>query len=799
MILRLMSNVIPAFYRFFTARRPAVSLPSSAKKRVQAGLLTLCLASSQALAQSEESCKPQWITPPQNVKPETSIGPTILEADELIQPHAELYQLNGDAFIQQPGLVILAEQIEYQRQLQQASAFGEVELHRTDLIIQSSEAHLDNNQQTAKLIQSRYQMKPSRAHGRAQQIKVDQGKNITELQQATFTTCPVQQGLRQLENSESQTQTETDEKVAWQLEFDKVRIDQNKRRVIGKHTTLKFHDIPVFYSPYFDFPLDKRASGLLFPEFGSYKALTDSKSRPYYKQPYYFNIAENYDDTLTVMYLENRGLILENEFRYLQNTAGVRHSAALTLTALNDSETASNGLASLSGNEVVYGEQLEQRWRGKLIANQTWAPGLTSNILWHATSDENFFADIPVEDQLKTVSSTPRHVKADYRTENWHGYARFLSYLPLRNAPNNYEKRPELGVHYNQSYGDLYFDLTAEATEFDIPHDNHNKPEALRSRLVPELSYRINKSYGHLHATTIANHVRYAIHDNGNNTTGKSELDQTVMQYALKGGLIFERDLQIGEHNFVQTLEPELQYLVVPYIDQSDAPRFDTGSKSLAFSNLFAFNRFTGSDRIGDTNQVTAALTSRLLTATGRPFIEAGIGQIFYFDDRKVALGNSAPLITEQSDYFIKLGMTTPDIYLASTSQFSEENTALINANSRVRWNFSDRGKVLLNHTLKNNQLPGEKDTLGFGATVKLSDRWEAGTYWNYDFTNNVRNEVQHALRYDDCCWAGEISVEETQLENGLYNYSFQFLVEFKGLSSSGQGFRNYLNSKLNF
>jgi len=58
---------------------------------------------------------------------------------------------------------------------------------------------------------------------------------------------------------------------------------------------------------------------------------------------------------------------------------------------------------------------------------------------------------------------------------------------------------------------------------------------------------------------------------------------------------------------------------------------------------------------------------------------------------------------------------------------------------------------------------------------------------------------MTNAIRYDDCCWAGELSVEKTQLENGLYNYSFQFLIEFKGLSSGGNSFQDYLGSKLNF
>ena len=751
---------------------------------------------------SESVCQPAWISQPIAISSENIIGPTTLNADELSQPQPNLYELKGAVKISQPGTVMFADKIQYQKDNEQVSAFGHVELHRNDLIIQAKEAHLNNQQQTAELIEARYQMKPSRAHGEAKRIAVDQTRNIAKLENATFTTCPIQKTLRQVQDEDTQMTTITDEKVAWQLSFGEVEINQQSRRLIGKDTTLKFHNVPIFYSPYFDFPLDNRASGLLFPEFGSYKALTDDRARIYYKQPYYFNLAENYDDTLTPMYLENRGLVLENEFRYLQQTGSVKHRGALTVTGLNDSETAKNGLAYIDGNEVVYGETIEQRWRTKLIADQVWSPNLTSSVLWHASSDENFFADIPVEQRYKSVTNIERYLKADYREDNWHAYAQYLDYLPLRDAVTNYEKRPEIGAQYYKNVGNLRFNITAETTQFAVSNGNDGLPEAQRTRLTPELSYGVNKSYGYLQAKMVANTLNYAMQDNGYNTTGQSSFNHTVMQYALRGGLLFERNVSFGGNRYIQTLEPELQYLLVPYVDQTKVPLFDTRDKSLDFSNLFALNRFSGFDRIGDTRQVTAALTSKILSPQGRPFLEAGIGQVLYLEDRQVTLSesnNSDAIITEQSDYFVKLGMTTDKLYLASTSQFSQDSAELINANSRMRWNFTDKTKLLLNHTLSDNQQPDEKETIGVGATFKLNNQWQAGTYWNYDFSNGVRNEMTNALRYDDCCWAGELSVEKTQLENGLYNYSFQFLIEFKGLSSSNHSFDDYLSSKLNF
>lgn len=827
-----MSNLLSSFNRFFKDVGRAVVVAYTIKKRmdqalyqtyykVKSGLLILTLRALRSgvgtglilsalgftsfTAQANELCLPQWIAEPVEVGIEDRSGEIELDADLLTQSNSNLYEFTGSVEINQPGTAMFADKVLYQREQQKIDAFGQVELHNSDLIVLANEAHVDNLQHSTDLLNTQYQMKPSRSHGKAKHISVDQESNIATLKKATFTTCPIQTKIRQLTTQEGQTKTITKEKVAWELKFKELEINQQNRRVTGKHTTLKFHNVPIFYSPYFDFPLDDRASGLLFPNFGNYKSLTDSQSRFYYKQPYYFNLAPNYDDTLTAMPIDGRGLVLENEFRYLQKTEGlgdfgpITHRAALTLTGLKDSETAKNGLAYIDNGNVVYGEPIEQRWRAKLIADQAWSPNLTSSVLWHETSDENFFADIPVEEEYKSVTNIQRYAQANYRQGNWNSYIQFLNYLQLRDATPNYEKRPEIGTSYYQSFGDVDFDIVAETTQFAVSARNHTLPEAQRTRLAPSLSYGINRSYGYLKGNVTVNHLNYAMKNNANNTTGESSLDHTVMQYSLRGGLIFERDFNFAGQGYIQTLEPELQYLLVPYVNQSRVPLFDTSDKSLDFSNLFAYNRFSGFDRIGDTQQVTMALTSKILTQQGRPLFEAGIGQIRYLKDREVALYNNATTDSEQSDYFIKARLTAKKLYLSSTSQFSQEDRTLINANSRARWDYSSKGKVLLNHTVTDSNRPNEKETVALGAAVQLTENWQAGTYWSYDMTNKIRNEMTNALRYDDCCWAGELSLEKTQLVNGLYNYSVQFLIEFKGLSSAGRSFNDYLGSKLDF
>ena len=62
---------------------------------------------------------------------------------------------------------------------------------------------------------------------------------------------------------------------------------------------------------------------------------------------------------------------------------------------------------------------------------------------------------------------------------------------------------------------------------------------------------------------------------------------------------------------------------------------------TFSFNQLFRDDRFSGKDRIGDANQLTMALSSRILDSRGKEKASASIGQIqYYFSDRRVTLNN---------------------------------------------------------------------------------------------------------------------------------------------------------------
>lgn len=741
--------------------------------------------SENGIVINNNHCTPALIAPKQIIPEkvnDVNAAPQNFEADRLLQPLKTQYLLQGNAVFKQPGLVVLSDEAVYDKNEKTAVFNGNVEVHQPELTITADNARIDNENETAVFNHTEYQMLPSRTHGQSNNIQLDQKSQKALLARASLTTCKVN----------------SDQSVDWDLKFDELVINNETRRVVGKNTTLYFKDVPIFYTPYFDYPLDNRASGLLFPETGSYKSLTQQKPNQYIKIPYYFNISPNMDDTLTAIPMTQRGLALENEFRYIAKQNEITHGAKITLTGLQDQLTASEGIVSSDANgNLTFGDKRSERWRASIETNQNWGHGFTSTLNWDEVSDENFFADIPVQNDLKTATQKQRNAQLNYKKGAFGAYIQLLSYLRLQNAAVNYEKRPEIGMNYAKYISDFDFDIAATVTDFVVPVSGHSKPEAVRFHTAPTLSYQNQNSFGSLKATLVANQTQYNMRDNGFNPSTRDSISRFIPQFAVHGGLVFERDIAFNKQTYIQTLEPEIQYLYTPYEDQSDIALFDTANRSVDFSNLFALNRFTGADRIGDTSQVAAAISTKLFNPQGKQIAEAGIGQIAYLQDRKVTLSG----ITETekfSDYYLKASINLKAWYLSSTTRLNNQDQSITNTNTRIKWQQAN-SLALINHTLNNQGQTTETEMLSVGGYTKMNTSWDIGLYGSYDMRNQNFYETQLGLRHDSCCWAVEFVAEHTQLENGLYNDEIKVQFEFKGLSSTDSKFKQALTQKLNF
>ena len=134
---------------------------------------------------------------------------------------------------------------------------------------------------------------------------------------------------------------------------------------------------------------------------------------------------------------------------------------------------------------------------------------------------------------------------------------------------------------------------------------------------------------------------------------------------SVDSGLVFERDASFFGRSYVQTLEPRAYYVYIPHRRQDQIPAFDTAIDDFNFSQLFTENRYLGSDRIGDANQITLAATTRLLDpVSGEERFRAAIGQRYYFENQRVTL-SEAPRTANTSDILLTAESRLSDFWTA--------------------------------------------------------------------------------------------------------------------------------------
>jgi len=195
---------------------------------------------------------------------------------------------------------------------------------------------------------------------------------------------------------------------------------------------------------------------------------------------------------------------------------------------------------------------------------------------------------------------------------------------PQNPVTQPYFREPQVVFNsFRQTLGGIDAGLTAEYVNFT---NNALVPTGARTTAYPTLSLPFVRSYGYVLPKVGVNATWYSLAVPG--TFTDTSLSRVLPIASVDSGLFFEREARWFGSDFVQTFEPRVYYLYVPFKDQNNIPVFDTTTSDLNFSQLFQENIFAGGDRIANANQVSIAATSRLVRpADGQELVRAIIGQ----------------------------------------------------------------------------------------------------------------------------------------------------------------------------
>ena len=730
---------------------PAKSQPSGALAlklltHLFATILLLQVVSATAAEKPESCVIPPSVQAHKSTTPETArardASDTIeISADSAYVIESETTTFEGNVVVQHRGRTIRADRASYHQPSARLRLEGNVQIESADGdIYETRIARVDANRNTGSLGQGQFYFSANNSRGGARKMTLNEDKSVT-FESVQFSTCPA--------NNET-----------WSLYFRRLTLDRESDNGIGHHAVLRIKDIPVFYTPYLRFPLgNRRQSGLLVPEFG-----TSDKVGTFVALPYYLNLAPNYDATVTPRWMSRRGLIGESEFRYLGNS----FTGHVEIDYLSQD--------AITGTRRSY---VALNHRHQL------ARDLSAFIDYAEVSDQNYFADL-VPGQL---ASSPTHlqqrVQVTYQPTGWAVSGQITDYqvldstLTVNEIP--YRRVPQLSLSMLPRRFDSGFSssLNLQYGQFEHPV----LESAKRINFVSAFQYPVHKSWGYITPALTGYYTSYMDRSIG----GDTRLGTVAM--SIDSGLVFERK-HLGDSGWSQTLEPRAFYAYVPFQDQSTLPLFDTSEADFNFDSLFRVNRFTGGDRIGDKNQLTLALGSRLLDGNDNERLEAQIGQTLYFQNRQVSAALPAsPAQTEtQSETIIELaGMLGPTWFLRDT--WSGNISTRTTSQSRQALQYQpDRDRIF---SLGHRYAAGSGNSLDAAAQWKFGTNWSLFSHIQYDLGSQVSLNSLAGFRYRACCWSVQ-AITTRRVDNlGVPSRSFEFQFTLTGLGSNNASNKN--------
>lgn len=576
------------------------------------------------------------------------------------------------------------------------------------------------------------------ARGRAVMV-ILRGRTKTALTNTRYTMCP--EGTR-----------------VWYINAQTLHLNYAKDVGTATQAKVVFKGVPIFYWPYITFPIStKRKSGFLSPRYG---VVGDSGIA--LLVPYYWNLAPNYDLTTTPELLTRRGVLFRNFFRYLgPNYSGFDHLDYIPADRLYG--------GSRYAVNVTHNQTFNSYWWGLVNYNKTSDPGFYSDFSTSLALASQI--DLP---QLGEVGYSGRQLRLRIFSST---YELLDTTLPDTSQP--YEELPgaTIDMRLGTKPNELHYHFRGSAIRFI----GGGGPAANRLDLYPSISLPLRWPAGFVDPKIGLRETDYWFSGPSTNpSTGQSTIYRTVPVVSVKNGLFLDRTFAGGGY---QSLEPELYYVYIPYRNQQGIPIFDTAPAEFDYTDLFRTNSFFGPDRIVDANQATAALTTRIYSATGRERLRASLGEVYYFHKPIIYLAPQTQTLNRTSDL-------AAEAYARLSSKWYVRGTLEWNPNN----DHTDAGDAYVEYRPQANAIVtlGHRFVRGIQEEVDLSTQWPVLTHWSvlvetsYSLMESMSLESYLGLQYNSCCWGASFYVGQQLGLNNTQSTAAMFEFTLNGLGSLG-------------
>ncbi len=737
---------------------------------------------------------------------ERDAATTDVDADFSEVFEGDVLNFAGNVDLRRADQHLSSDKASYDTVAETMDAQGNVIYSEEQLALSSDTASLSLGKDEARLRRAQFIAAEAPLRGNAETVYRD-SKSLSRYHEATFTSCaPGNQD--------------------WIAHASRVKINRESGLGSAKNAWLEFKGVPVLYTPYISFPVDsRRVSGLLAPSWGS-----TQRNGFDVATPVYWNIAPNFDDIITPRYMAKRGGMLRNKFRYLTEMSQ----------------------GSLSGEIVPY-DQLKDKQRYSVSFKDTtvFTPNLNAVTNLNYISDREYFNDLNNALGFQTNRFLPSTAYLNYKRPSVHfadvDFSAGIQHYQSADrtvdavdkngniqAPMPYDMLPRVNFNLNRDFANMPLTLAMNNQYTEFYHSD--KINGQRFNIAPSISFPLEASAGFFTPKITGHYTQYQLsnHSIADMKAGVPDsISRMLPIFSVDSGMMFERDLNIGGSGYTHTLEPRAFYLYIPRKDQSNIPLFDTSAYDTNFYSLFRENRYSGSDRIQDANQITLAGTSRFIDSqTGLEPLKISLGQVIYFQDRSVDSDYSG---TDKNKDGIPDKNKYP-VQTTTTSNFIGELGGQLNHNlsytTGAQWDPAQNGFARTQAVLRYRNQPNQIFDIGYRyrrspsegsdqpqtrqiSQSDVSFRWPlfADWYglgrWQYSFNFNKTTESFIGFEKENCCW--RFRVIGRRYINGANNNTvdlsdpnvkpetaFFVQLELKGLTSFGSNVDQFLQRNLN-
>ena len=676
-------------------------------------------------------------------------GVVFLRADRLEGVGQREVSAEGRVELRAHRETVLADKLVYDLIRDEVHATGNVVLRKGTDFITGPELTYRRESQTGSFRSPVFQVGEAGARGDASTITFA-GPDHYQVTDGRYTTCVAP-------------------REDWFLQTAELDLDTQRMVGTARDATVRFFGAPIFYAPWIEFPLSNdRKSGFLVPTAGSSGARGVE-----FALPYYFNLAPNYDATVTPRLMTKRGLQLGGQFRYLFGGGEWQNGGEADAQVLpNDRQTDSTRYALV--------------WRHQ----QQLPKGFGAYLDLNKVSDDKYFADLADRIAITSQTTLPREAGITWAHGPWSVLGRVQTFQTLQdpNAPivPPYHRVPQIvGTLAETEWAGLWFSGFGEYARFR----SDTLVQGGRAVLYPQVAWKLGTPGWFVAARTGIHLRRYDLDASFGDNHDRS---LAIPITSLDAGLVFEREWNLFGTAFTHTLEPRAYYVYIPFREQNSLPVFDSAIDDYNFGQLFTENRYLGHDRVGDANQLTIGVTSRLLQpGTGAERLRVALAERFYFEDQRVTL-NEVPRSASSSDILLAVeGRISEAWAVAGLLQQNLDRGQNERFNLAVRYTPSPGSAFSASYRFTRQLV----DPNGISQTIKqvdLAGQWPVNHHWtllgrfNYSLPDRKVLEAIAGVEYNGDCWVLRAVLHRLATTVDQTNTSFFIQLELNGLARVG-------------